>query len=202
MSSLRNNQQAKTMLTSPQGQLIVSSSFCLFLSAARILFYYGTVLFLKLFSRRLVPSAMVRNLHLEGRWEGFTSWNKFYARFRIWGTASVPTPWLRFRLSCLLLSNTSVTSNLQNVTWHHQYMSTKWAHIVSPWQQPEDKQFLLMRFPPMSECKVKENPWCLSVNWAYYVSASGCKGRKEGRKEWKTGFLSLQRRQMSQSYFH
>lgn len=159
--------------------------------------------------------------------EGFTSWSKFYARIMgqkqreknvEYEELSCQCSWRKkaknciggallhtkpcvcqwFRLSfLLLLSSTSVTSILQNVTQHHQYMNTKWARSVSPWQQPEDKQFFLMHYPPppISEWKVKVNPWCLSVNWAYYVSASGCKGRKEekkeGRKEGKTEFLSL-----------
>lgn len=39
----------------------------------------------------------------------------------------------------------------------------------------------ILCFPSTSEWLVKVNPWCLSVNWAYYVSASVWKGRR--RKE-------------------
>lgn len=140
----------------------------------------------------------------------------------MWSTSHSITPvcnWFRSvrrPSSLLLLSTTSVT------LFHHKVPCDimiiwiqKRAHTVSPWQQPNDKQLSLslVRFPSMSEWIVKVSPWCLSVNWAYYVSASGCKGRRGGRKEGeeggkkarkegKTEFLSLQRRQMSQSYFH
>lgn len=35
---------------------------------------------------------------------------------------------------------------------------------------------------PTDSWKVKVSSWCLSVNWAYYASASGCKGKTERRK--------------------
>lgn len=186
------------------------------------------ILSFKLFARCLVPSAVVGNLHLEGRWRGlnghfmeqvFTKtggqkrgeietgsytdeelscqcpWQQKVKRVSKWRRFSsdcyMVCPvchsfrWVR-PLSCLLLlpSNTSVTLSHQNVphdmTWIYEYKTG--THTVSPRQQPEDKQLSLMRLPSMSEWKVKVNPWCLSVNWAYYVSASGCKeGRKEGR---------------------
>lgn len=82
----------------------------------------------------------------------------------------------------LLLSNTSVTFLHQTVPRPRQYINVKRAHVVSLRQQPSEDSYLLC-FPSMSEWKVKVNPWCLSVNWAYYVSASVWKGRREGRKE-------------------
>lgn len=81
-------------------------------------------------------------------------------------------------------TQTSVTLSHQNVPRDFMiiWIKKKWAHTASPQQQPNDKQLSLMCFPSMSGWIVKVNPWCLSVSWAYYVSASGCKGRRGVRK--------------------
>lgn len=119
---------------------------------------------------------------------------------------------------CVVNSDWAASSCSQTNQWRY---STTMSHVTS-WIydyktgthsvtiRPDDKQLSLVCFLLVGEWKVKVSPWCLSVNWAYYVSASGCRGRREGRKrgrreEGKEGRynrgLSLQRRQMSQSLF-